>query len=444
MTERSKCMGAPAQREEEAREGLCRHFTRWGAGVGLPMLTLAQLRAEDQVGYRHEFYQEDASRILVGTDTLLVQKLLTPWLDLDVMGVHDAISGATPIGVPAADSFTLHPTGTTLSIPGTAITGYRKVGSVDGVSGASPSAAPKPVSPADVPVAEMKDTRWALDMKAGLTFGPHRLTPEFSYSQEKDYISYSGALNYAFQLNEKNTTLKAGWSHSADRIIPNTDTFIKQNQYKDTDDVIVGVSQLLGPKTVLDFNVGLGFGSGYFDDPYRGVIFEGEVPTADNMLTIYGEKRPSTRNRQTGQVSLTQAVSSLNASVEGSYRYYHDTFDINAHTVTLAWHQKAGSFLVISPAFRYYWQSAASFYGTIFSGDPVTDPAAVPTYYSADYRLSNMETFTLGIQASIKVREWLSLDLGFQRYIMNGLDNVTSPSAYTSANIYTVGARIWF
>jgi hypothetical protein len=206
----------------------------------------------------------------------------------------------------------------------------------------------------------------------------------------------------------------------------------------------VGVTQLLGPKTVLNANFTFGHAEGYFDDPYRGVIFEGTRPSPMDTLTIYPEKRPAVRSTQITYISLTQAVPPLDGSVEASYRYYHDSFEIHAHTAGLAWFQKVGSFLVISPSFRYYWQSAASFYGTIFSGDPVTDPANVPVYYSSDYRLSQLQTFTYGIQATIKAREWLGFDLGYQRYIMRGLDGVTSQSAYPSANVFTIGATVWF
>jgi hypothetical protein len=134
----------------------------------------------------------------------------------------------------------------------------------------------------------------------------------------------------------------------------------------------------------------------------------------------------------------------MDASLELSYRFYHDTFAINAHTAGMAWFQKVGTFLVLSPSFRYYWQSAASFYGTIFTGDPVTDPANVPEYYSADYRLSNLETYTYGISAHVKALEWLGFDLGYQRYKMRGLDGVTSQTAYPQANVYTIGATITF
>ena len=101
---------------------------------------------------------------------------------------------------------------------------------------------------------------------------------------------------------------------------------------------------------------------------------------------------------------------------------------------------------MISPLFRYYRQSAADFYGTHFAGDPSNpfDPTPLPTYYSADYRLSRMETFTYGVELTARVSKRISFDLSYQRYETFGLDPATSPSAYPKANIVTAGARLWF
>jgi len=38
----------------------------------------------------------------------------------------------------------------------------------------------------------------------------------------------------------------------------------------------------------------------------------------------------------------------------------------------------------------------------------------------------------------------LSLDASYMRYIMSGLDGVTSQSAYPSANVFNLGLRVWF
>jgi hypothetical protein len=413
--------------------------------VGLPLCFLTRLEGEDLFSYRHDFYQEHQGRTEVQTDTFLVQKILAPWLDLRVEGVYDAISGATPIGAPAPNDITLRNPFTGETISGSGVRKFKRAGSTDAVSGASPSGGGVTVySGSELPTSIATDYRRAITAAAGLSYGPHRLTPEFSYSEEHDYYSRAFALNYALDFNQKNTTLNAGWSHAWDNIVPNPNTFITQVESKDTDDFLLGVTQLLGPKTVFSFTAGYGYGTGYFNDPYRGVIFEATPIVGGDTLSIYEEKRPGHRSRETARVAVTQAVTPWHASVEGAYRYYHDSFDIHAHTVTLAWHQKVGSWLVISPSFRYYRQTAASFYATEFPGNPDIAPAQVPQYYSADYRLSALQTFAYGLDASVKVREWLSFEGSYQRYDMQGLDGVTSSAAYPTADVFTVGVTVRF
>jgi hypothetical protein len=253
-------------------------------------------------------------------------------------------------------------------------------------------------------------------------------------------------LNYSLDLNGKNTTLNVGWSHNWDTILPTPATYIYHKQRKDTDDILVGVNQLLGPKTVLTGNFTFRNSHGYLDDPYRGVLFD-DYPQADyNNPGLFAEHRPAFRQSYIGYVSLLQYITPLHAGVEGSYRPYYDSFGVVSHTVALSWHQKIGKRVLISPLFRYYYQIAADFYATQFPGDPSNqfDPTPVPTYYSADYRLSKMETFAFGVGASARVTDWLTLDLAYKRYNMRGLDGITSQSAYPKANIVTVGARLWF
>ena len=149
--------------------------------------------------------------------------------------------------------------------------------------------------------------------------------------------------------------------------------------------------------------------------------------------------RPRHRNNQILYTSWTQFVTPLNGSFELSYRFFHDSYGIFAHTAELDWHQKIGKHLVISPTFRYYVQNAADFYYVM-----VPDVNHPPSFYSSDYRLSQMETFATGVSLTWRVQKHLSLDVSYLRYVMQGLDGVTSQSAYPAANLVSFGARIWF
>ncbi len=389
------------------------------SGLGLAaMLYLAQLNraaGQDHVDYRFESYQEDHGRVGVQTHSWLFEKTATSWLTLRGQVVYDAISGSTPVGAPPPSQIK------------------------------SPFSLPGPLS-GSVPTKFMEDKRWAGEMDATLSYGPHHLTPQFSYSSERDYLSYGAALNYSLDLNEKNTSLNLGWAHDWDTILANRGTYIFGEQHKDTDNLLIGANQLLGPNTVLTLNFTFRNSSGYLSDPYRGVVFDGYPQTAANHPTLFPEKRPDYLEGYIAYASLLQYIKALHGSAEGSYRFYADSFGIFAHTLGIAWHQKIGSRLLVSPLFRYYEQSAADFYATQFAGDPSNpyNPARIPTAYSADYRLSHLETVTYGVEVSARVLSWLSLNLGFKRYEMMGLDGVTSPSAYPHASIVTVGSRLWF
>jgi hypothetical protein len=416
---------------------------RWVLALALPLVGVSQSRADDSVGFSHQTYAEEHGRIQVNTETLRVQKTVAPWLDLTLTQVYDGITGATPTGGPPIKKLRMVDPGTGAAIPPSTITGYTRT--LDGVSGASQSGpVVRAMSQNKLPVVESPDHRNATDVAIGLTQGPHRLVPEFSYSDESDYRSYGFALNYSFEFNDKNTTLSLGWSHAYDRVLANQNTFLTDSSFKNTDNFIIGGTQLLGPGTVLGANVTIGHAHGYLNDPYRAVVFDESNLDPDNRVVLAGEKRPSTRDSQALLLSLTQAVTPLDASVEGSYRFYHDSYGIFAHTAQVAWFQKFGKALVVSPSARYYHQSAADFYGIQFPGDPINDPALVPSFYSADYRLSKLQAVTLGLEATIKLREHFDLRLGYQRYWMHGLDHETDQSTYPKANIFTVGLMYSF
>jgi hypothetical protein len=288
-----------------------------------------------------------------------------------------------------------------------------------------------------VPLTTLEDRRTAFGLGLPITLDQHLITPSISYSTESDYVSYVGALNYGLALNQKNTTLNFGWAHNSDSVRDDLGVW----QDKRVDSFFGGVVQLLSPKSFVTFNLTYVNEGGYLTDPYRGVMF---VPTNFEELqkdpdepSTDPEVRPDERERFTTYLAYNHFIDPLNGAVECIYRFSVDTWDINAHMADLRWHQKIGPGLVLSPSFRYYIQSAADFY---YSG---LVPSRDLDHYSSDYRLSKMQTFNLGIRLTWRVHEHVSLDIGYQRYLMQGLDD-TSESAYPSANTYSVGARLWF
>jgi len=370
--------------------------------VGLQFLLAHRLRGENHIDYRFEDYQEQNGRIGVRTQGLLFEATVHPSVKLEGEFVYDAISGATPTG------------------------------------------GPPPAGSNQVPLAQMDDTRYAGYLQSSLRWGGNQTTtPQLSYSWEHDYISAGVSLNHTIDFNEKNTTLALGASYSYDTIQP--DFWYGDKEYKNTGDFLLGITQLLGPKTTFMANLTLGTAQGYLSDPYKGVRFTGY----DDPNTLFPEMRPGSRFKQIGFFSLTHFVTPANGSAEISFRTYHDSYDIFSQTVTVRWFQKVGKHLILSPIFRFMNQTEAGFYATEFPGDPLLRPGdtgyvPIPKNYSADYRLSAMNTFTYGLSATVIIKDRVYLDFAYQRYDMTGTDGVTSASAYPTANIFSAGVRVWF
>src|SRR5436190_1195049 len=88
-----------------------------------------------------------------------------------------------------------------------------------GVPVVAASPATHAINPNTISLANSTDNREGSDFTAGITLGPNRIVPEFSYSNEKDYISYGFALNYSLEMNDKNTTINFGYSHDYDLVL---------------------------------------------------------------------------------------------------------------------------------------------------------------------------------------------------------------------------------
>jgi hypothetical protein len=366
------------------------HIARQWLPLGMTFTLPSLLRAENHVDYRFGYYDEDGKRMKIETHSVYFEQKIVDAIIAKGELVYDGISGATPTG--------------THNLSGKAIT------------------------------TEIWDLRRAASLKLDCKLGNHTLTPGFAWSSEHDYLSYGISLNDAIELNEKNTILKLGVSHNFDDVRQSDrSTWLD----KGTTEAFVGVSQLLSPHDVLDAAITIGNDSGYLGDPYRLAEYHPDIfPPGFNIGVP--ERRPSQRNKQILFTSLTHYFDKLDASLEGNYRLYHDSYDVVANTVGLTWHQWLTKHFMVEPFFRFSHQTAASFYTTTFTGPFTTNPDG---FYSSDYRLSEMFTLDYGLQATAMINDHFRVTAGYHRYEMNGLDNTTA-DMYPNANVFSVGFSI--
>lgn len=229
-------------------------------------------------------------------------------------------------------------------------------------------------------------------------------------SKERDYFSGNGGLELRFDFNEKNTSVTTGGGFSFDSIKPtDADQFVTRpsKERKQSYSTFLNVTQILSRSTIAQVGVTYKLQRGYLSDPYKLVSV--------GAATI-GDSRPDERNQLAVLARLRQHFATLNGTLHADYSFYHDDWDIFAHTAELAWHQSFFDFIRLIPSARYYTQSQADFYGPFFVGVPADGLA------SSDYRLSPYGAISWRVKAEVDLPRWpFGLDwvaaLSWERYL---------------------------
>lgn len=220
----------------------------------------------------------------------------------------------------------------------------------------------------------------------------------FSFSKEYDYLHLGVSGGLSREFNNKNTTFSVGLAYSADTVEPvgnaplplsgQNDAKGSSSESKDTLDAVFGVTQVLSKNTIFQLNYGLSQADGYLNDPYKWVS---RVNSSGTIVENIHESRPDSRTGHNLYGAIKHSLGSSNNVLTTSARYHTDDWGIDSITLDAKYLVNLGNRKSIEPHVRYYQQSAADFYV------PQLDSAAVlPQDASADYRLAEFDSYTLG------------------------------------------------
>ncbi|WP_404425215.1 DUF3570 domain-containing protein [Nibricoccus sp. IMCC34717] len=363
-------------------------------------LLVARLRgAEDSLSIKHQSYQEADGRIRVDSQYAMADAQLPAEIRLQLTGVIDTIAGATPTGELRLD----------LKDP--------------------------------VVLSEMRDRRKAWHAEVSRPVGPTLLSLGYDNSRESDYVSNAYSVNTATDFNAKNTTFLAGLAYADDDV-----KSVGSGSWrgKRATDAMVGITQLLNPDTTLNVSLTYGYSSGFLNDPYKLVMKTIEVLPGLFQRLTFAENRPDTREKRIVTATLNRSFTRLHGALEAGYRLYDDSFGVTAQSLTLTWFQRfAGERLLLVPSLRYHRQGAADFYHPNLDLTPILPETDPTVRYSSDYRLAQLETWTLGMKVVwFAIPDRLSLDAAVDHYRMRGLDSLTPASAFPTANNFMLGATL--
>jgi len=274
---------------------------------------------------------------------------------------------------------------------------------VDIITGASPqlvsNALGKPVQ--TITGASISDRRNTGDLKVTRRFGDLALSASRTLSKEEDYHSKAFGLEARLDLNQRNTTIAAGYGKSNDRILSADDPNL--NERRDTREYLAGVTQVISPTSLVQSTITWARGTGWYNDPYKltFTFFDAGLPI------LAPDRRPDHRDTLAWLTRYRAHFPAAHGTLQADYRFYRDDWGIRAHTLEVAWQQELNERWALRPALRYYTQDAADFYSP-------TVPRPQPPVQSSDQRLGAWGGVSPSLRATWRLdRLTLEATLGY-------------------------------
>ena len=330
-------------------------------------------------------YSESDNRVSLIEPVIKLKTELNEDEYLSLQLVFDTLSGASPNGAQASNI------AQTFTSP----------------SGNEQYTTPAGETPLDI---TFRDSRVAIS--ATLEKPLNRLTKNIyslNLSSEHDWDSVGGSYTFSKDDSQRNSTLTAGAGITLDSIKPiggapfafstmQSGTQPKDgNQSRNTVDLMLGVTKVINRKTLTQLNLGFSQSNGYNTDPYK-IISQIDSNSGQPTEVYYFESRPDSRQRQT---LYWQTVHHLTADVINiAYRYYQDDWGISSHTIDLKYRYELSDTDFLQPHLRFYSQTAADFYR-----HSLLTSEALPDFASADFRLAEFDSTTIGLKYSHKLRQ---------------------------------------
>ncbi len=245
---------------------------------------------------------------------------------------------------------------------------------------------------------------------------PTTLSVFGSYSTERDYLSRNIGGSISQDLFQRNTTIGLRFGRNYDQYFPdegfvperNTDegweylggedekgetdgtsgeTIADKLSYSGegkrlTDRVTLSLTQGLTITTLSFFDLEFAYDRGYLARPYYTYRIDD---------TLVHETLPPTRRIFNAGIRVSQYVPVFSGvSLQGGYRYYTDSWEIQSHTISTELDVRPISFVTVSPSYRFYTQTAAFFYKDIYHRRP--------RYLTTDFKHGPLNTHTIGLK----------------------------------------------
>lgn len=419
------------------------------ASAGSPVFTLTP-----QAGFEYAHYEESGNRMAVDIYHGSLSTTLTDRFELSASYDFDTYAGATPAySLPESTKdivFASSSLRSILQLPEAQemlddLINNQGMASDAALKLTVDSLLNKPIED-DAKIIEIfephpRENRQSFNIGARYAFDEVSISLSGGNSDESDYLSDFGSMNISWTLNQKLTTLNAGFAYRSDSVKSNIDKTLEESKIDRSFDL--GISQILGKNALVHANVSYTNSSGFLSNVYKKVYVRGETVSDQlretNLPEVFFENRPGKRHQLAVVGRYLLHFPDFDASFHSNYRFFNDSWGIESHTFELSWHQSLPANWLLIPNVRYYSQSEADFFAPFFLGPRANHE------YSSDFRLSAFGALSGGIQLSKTFfDETISINANFE-YTTHQNDLKLSggaDSSYADINFYLVTAGI--
>ncbi|MGB7904841.1 MAG: DUF3570 domain-containing protein [Steroidobacteraceae bacterium] len=222
--------------------------------------------------------------------------------------------------------------------------------------------------------------------------GKTQYSVSYTLSDESDYTANTASFDVSQDMFGDLTTVSFGFSQGWDEVRKRDDDVFKETV--DRRNYRFGLQQIVTPRLMAGLNYEVITDEGFLNNPYRSVRYLDD--TSARGFSYQPELYPQTRTSNSVSLNARYYLP-YRASVHGEYRYYIDTWGIDANTVSLGYTHPWGKRWVFEAGYRWYDQSAADFYSDLF---PRVD---AQNFLARDKELSTFTSHMISVGATYEL-----------------------------------------
>ena len=281
--------------------------------------------------------------------------------------------------------------------------------------------------------------------QGGLAFdllqGKTQYSVSYTLSDESDYTANTASFDLSQDIFGDLVTVSFGFSQGWDEVRKNGDNAFEETV--DRRNYRFGLQLIVTPRLMTGLNYEAITDEGFLNNPYRSVRYLDE--TSARGFSFQPELYPHTRTSNAVAINARYFLPHR-ASVHGEYRYFTDTWGIDANTASIGYTHPWGKRWIFEVGYRWYDQSAADFYSDLF---PRAD---AQNFLARDKELSTFTShmFSLGATYELSSLGWdrlrrSTVNLFYDRinYQYDDFRDITAGGAPGTEELYGFDADVF-